>query len=31
MADDVAGEAVVLVTLGVSRRGHAGVPILGCM
>src|SRR6516162_9094057 len=28
MADDVAGEAVVLVTLGVSRRGHAGVPIL---
>ena len=29
MADDFAGKAVVLVTLGVGRRGHAGVPILG--
>jgi hypothetical protein len=29
MADDFARKAVVLVTLGVGRRGHARVPILG--
>jgi hypothetical protein len=31
MADDFAGKAVVLVPLGVSRRGHAWLPILGCV
>src|SRR5215471_9518493 len=29
MADDLTWKAVVLVTLGVSRRGHAWLPILG--
>src|SRR5262249_37008319 len=30
MTDDLAGKAVVLVTLGVGRRGHVWLPILGC-
>jgi hypothetical protein len=31
VADDCTGKAVVLVTRGVGRRGHAWGPILGCM
>jgi hypothetical protein len=31
MTDDCAGKAVVLVTLGVGRRGHARGPLLGFM
>src|SRR5215471_9220629 len=30
MTDNFPGKAVVLVTLGVGRRGHAWLPILGC-
>jgi hypothetical protein len=29
MADDVDGEAVVLIVHGAGRRGHIGLPILG--
>jgi len=30
MTDNFPGKAVVLVTLGVGRRGHVWLPILGC-
>src|SRR4029450_8875939 len=30
MTDNFTGKAVVLVTLGVGRKGHVWLPILGC-